>query len=301
MASPKVTIALPVYNGQNYLKNALDSLLAQTYSDFEIILGDNASTDDTTNICRSYAAVDKRISYIRHETNIGAAANYNRLYELAKGTYFKWAAHDDICSPGFLKSCVDKLDHDPSVVLCSPRQIAIDSDGAVIEGYMDKYRELKHIGSPASYKRFHDLSCLNHGCYEVFGLIRYSELGRTPKIANYIGSDRVLLAELSLLGRFWASPEPIYFRRHNAQYCALDNDASRSEWFDPSTNESKSKTHHRNMVEYIRAIQRVRLSYRDKLLCYMVMLDWLKRKRHRLIKEYSTGKYANFQNKIESK
>ena len=287
MTSPKVTIALPVYNGENYLKNALDSLLAQTFSDFEIILGDNASTDDTASICQSYAAADKRIRYIRHETNIGAAANYNQLYELAKGTYFKWAAHDDICSPGFLMSCVDKLENDPTVVLCSPTQIAIDSDGSVIDDYMSKYRELKQIGSTAPYKRFHDLSCLNHGCYEVFGLIRYSELGRTPKIANYIGSDRVLLAELSLLGRFWVSPEPIYFRRHSAQYCALDNDASRSAWFDPNTNGGKTKTHQRNFVEYIRAIQRAKLSYQSKLLCYMVMLDWLKRKRHRLIQEYS--------------
>jgi glycosyltransferase involved in cell wall biosynthesis len=104
---PPVSIGLPVYNGENYLKAALNSLLSQSYGNFELIIGDNASTDETKYICESYAKQDPRIRYFRHKTNIGAAANYNYLFELAQGDYFKWAAHDDVCSPDYLKSCVE--------------------------------------------------------------------------------------------------------------------------------------------------------------------------------------------------
>lgn len=283
--TPKVSIGLPVYNGENYLREALDSLLSQSHKDFELIIGDNASTDNTRNICETYAKKDQRIRYFRHEVNIGAAANYNRIFELAIGNYFKWAAHDDVCSPDFLKDCVEKLDSDPSVVLCYPKEIAIDKNGAIIENYMDKYHKLKNLNSTSTYRRFHDLSCFNHGCYMVFGLIRSSALNLTPKIANYVGSDRVLLAELSLLGGFWESPEPIYFRRHSEQYCALENDSTRTSWFNPDSKQKFAFTDSKNFVEYIRAIHRVNLSRPKKILCYLVLIDWLKKKRHRLFKE----------------
>ena len=282
---PRVTIALPVYNGENYVRKALDSLLAQSYEDFEILIGDNASTDNTQNICQSYAKQDARIQYFRNDTNIGAAANYNRLFERARGEFFKWAAHDDVCSPDYLKSCVEKLDSDASVVLCCPKEVAIDKNGEVIENYMDKYQKLNHLNSTATYRRFHDLSCRNHGCYQVFGLIRTLALKQTPKIANYLGSDRVLLAELALMGRFWESPEPIYLRRHSEQYCALQDDKARTAWFNPNTGRKFSFTDSDNFFEYIKAIQRVNLRFLDKVLCYLVMIDWLKRKRHRLFKE----------------
>jgi glycosyltransferase involved in cell wall biosynthesis len=282
---PRVSIGLPVYNGENYLKEALDSLLSQSYENFELIIGDNASTDNTENICKAYIKQDQRIRYFRHKMNIGAAANYNRVFELAIGDYFRWAAHDDICSPNYLKSCVEKFDSDPSVVLCCPKEIAIDKDSAIIENYMDKYPKLKKLGSSLAYQRFHDLSCLNHGCFMVFGLIRSSALISTPKIANYIGSDRVLLAELSLSGRFWESPEPILFRRHSEQYCALDNHSTRTNWFNPNRQQKITFTNSKNFTEYSRAIRRSKLSWFKKTLCYFILIDWLRKKRRRLFKE----------------
>src|ERR1035438_9843576 len=99
---PRVSIGLPVYNGENYLDPALNSILRQDYSDLELIISDNASTDATGNICREYAAKDPRIRYYRNETNIGASANFNCLVKLARGEYFKWAAHDDVHLQGFL-------------------------------------------------------------------------------------------------------------------------------------------------------------------------------------------------------
>src|SRR5262249_36899823 len=126
---PRVSIGMPVYHGEPFLKEALDSILAQTYSDFELIISDNASTDRTQEICTAYAAKDKRIQYSRNDKNLGAAKNYNRVFELSSGEYFKWAAHDDICAPDFLVRCITVLDQDPSVVLCYPREIGIDEQG----------------------------------------------------------------------------------------------------------------------------------------------------------------------------
>ena len=283
--TPRVSIALPVYNGENYLTDALDSLLSQSYEKFELIIGDNASTDETKNICESYAKKDRRVQYIRHETNIGAAGNYNYLFELAQGEYFKWAAHDDICSPDYLQSSVDKLDSDSSITLCCPKEIAIDKNGDVIENYMDKYHPLKNLASSSTYRRFYDLSCLNHGCYMIFGLTRTNALQMTPKIANYLGSDRVLLAELSLFGRFWESPEPIYFRRHSEQYCALENDNTRTDWFNPSTKQKNSYINSKNFIEYGKAILRVNFSWLQKISCYFILIVWVIKKRRHLFKE----------------
>jgi glycosyltransferase involved in cell wall biosynthesis len=89
---PRVSIGLPVFNGEKYLAEALDSILSQTYRDFKLIISDNASTDRTEQICREYAAKDRRIRYYRNEKNIGAPKNFNRVFELSSGKYFRWDA-----------------------------------------------------------------------------------------------------------------------------------------------------------------------------------------------------------------
>src|SRR5579875_956335 len=107
---PHVSIGVPVYNGERYLAQALDSILAQTFSDYEIIISDNGSTDATPDICRMYAAQDPRIKFHRHDHNRGSAWNYNRVFELSSGTYFGWLSHDDVYDPRFLERCVEVLD-----------------------------------------------------------------------------------------------------------------------------------------------------------------------------------------------
>src|SRR5213083_553738 len=110
MTTPKISIGLPVYNGEKYLAVALKSILSQDYEDFELIISDNASQDRTADICRELSGGDKRVRYSRVEVNRGAAPNYQRVFQLANGKYFKWAAHDDVCLPGFLKGCVEAID-----------------------------------------------------------------------------------------------------------------------------------------------------------------------------------------------
>src|SRR4051794_3298661 len=96
MPPPKLSIGLPVYNGENFLAHAVDSILAQDFRDFELIISDNASTDRTAEICRGYAESDPRVRYVRFETNQGGSRNFCYVFELARGEYFKWAAHDDV-------------------------------------------------------------------------------------------------------------------------------------------------------------------------------------------------------------
>lgn len=96
MPKPAVSIGLPVFNGAVYLRQALNSLLAQTFENFELIVGDNASSDETESICREYAARDSRIRYFRHSENIGAVKNYMFVFEQSRGMFFMWAAHDDL-------------------------------------------------------------------------------------------------------------------------------------------------------------------------------------------------------------
>src|SRR6266568_1753449 len=112
-ARPRLSIGLPVYNGDAFLAESLEALLGQTFENFELIISDNASTDGTADICRSYAKQDSRINYIRQPRNIGCARNYNFLVEQARGELFKAAAHDDLYARDLLRLCVEALDENP--------------------------------------------------------------------------------------------------------------------------------------------------------------------------------------------
>lgn len=130
---PLVSIGMPVRNGEDHLSLALDSLLAQDYGNFELIISDNGSADRTQEICREYAAKDPRIKYIRHPANIGPAENFNFLLEQARGDYFMWAASDDIWDKSFVKTLLDALVADPKRVAAFCPYSFINGIGKPIE------------------------------------------------------------------------------------------------------------------------------------------------------------------------
>jgi|TARA_B100001105_G_C22321088_1_gene412571 glycosyltransferase involved in cell wall biosynthesis len=115
---PIVSIGLPVYNGEDFLKYALDSLLSQTFRDFELIISDNASTDNTPKICQEYVLRDKRIRYIRQNNNMGALWNFNFVLKQSNKEYFIWVSSDDKLHPEFLEKNIDILEKNKNVV-CS--------------------------------------------------------------------------------------------------------------------------------------------------------------------------------------
>jgi glycosyltransferase involved in cell wall biosynthesis len=117
-SQPLVSIGLPVFNGAPSVRTAIESLLAQTYPHFELIISDNASTDATGRICQELAAHDGRIRYQRNPANLGAIANFHRVVHLARGAFFMWAAHDDWWDPEFIEANLKALCQDRTVIGC---------------------------------------------------------------------------------------------------------------------------------------------------------------------------------------
>ncbi len=259
----KVSIGLPVYNGENYLAEAIESVLAQTYENFELIISDNASTDGTEAICRAYAAKDGRITYIRNPQNLGAAPNYNQTFHAASGSYFKWIAHDDRCAPEFLARSVEILDNEPNVVICYSQTVLIDEHGGVLEYYSDDL----HLRSPKPYERFHKLVNTPGWCNPIFGLMRSSVLARTPLIANYPRSDRNLLAELTLYGEFHELPDFLLYRRVHPQISTevYNEEKDLAVWFDTRNKNRLVLPRWRRYSDYLQMARRAPISMTDRL------------------------------------
>jgi glycosyltransferase involved in cell wall biosynthesis len=205
----RVSIGLPVYNGERFLGEALGSLLGQTYTEFELIISDNASTDGTEQICRRYAARDQRVRYYRNSTNIGIGRNFNRVFELSTGEYFKWASADDVCKPEHLAACLRMMDSDETVVLVYPKTSFIDENGSPLK-LEDPGWDLR---SEAAHERLRYVIRARHWVNPHYGLIRAGALAKTRLMPSYPGGDYRLLAELSLRGKFVEIPDNVFFRR----------------------------------------------------------------------------------------
>jgi len=281
-AHSRVAIGLPVYNGGNYLAQALDSILAQTYEDFELVISDNASTDRTEEISREYAEKDARIRYVRNEMNRGAAWNYNRVFEETAAEYFKWAAHDDLIAPDYIEHCVRVLDGDARIVLCYPRTRIIDENGGMKEDYFDNL----HLVSAPAHERFRRvLFELTGECNAIFGLIRREELSRTNLIGSFHSSDIVLLAELALRGEFFEIEERLFFRRDHPDTSVRlhRSKEDRTAWFDPKKAGRSPMLMWRWLSEYAKAIRRVPMSAGEKRRCYALLGKWV-RVHHRALR-----------------
>ena len=269
---PRVSIGLPVLNGEKYLPDTLACILAQSFSDFELIISDNASTDATEAICRDYASRDSRIRYYRNYENVGAARNFNLVFGHSRGEYFKWAAHDDQIAPTFLSRCVEALDQDNYAVLAYSKAKIIDANGEIVGDYKVS---LPNIDSASPHRRFADLVLINHLCVKIFGVIRADILRRTPLIGSYIASDRVLLAELGLYGRFCQIPEYLFSMRDHAERSLRAMPFHfRAAWFDPANRGRLIFPHMKFFREYFRCVSRVPLSTPARALCSLQLLRW---------------------------
>jgi glycosyltransferase involved in cell wall biosynthesis len=207
--SPLITIGLPVYNSERYLTQSLDSLLAQTYRDFVLVISDNASTDRTAEICRSYAEADRRVQYFRNDTNIGNPRNFNRVCSLVTTKYLKWSTSDDLWAPDFLERALEIMERDPTVAVCHPQAYLVDADGGILQAYDDDL----HLVQEDPADRFIALLERIKLAHQHLGLIRMSDLGQAHLLGTHVGSDYNLLAELTLYGKFYQLPERLFFRR----------------------------------------------------------------------------------------
>lgn len=279
--SPRVSIGMPVYNGERYLEEALDSILAQSFDNFEVVISDNASTDRTEEICRAYAQKDERIRYIRMRENCGVIENFNNVFQLSVGEYFKWAASDDVCEHDYLRKAVEMLDRDPSIVLVWARTLGLDEYGTVVplEYEISDLNSAESVYSPDPTVRFRRL--LRNFWWAdgpLYGVIRATALSQTsaPGHHRHMSSDQILLTELSLKGRFYEIPDERFFtrvhgRKTSWQQRTMRDRARLVDREDPGTGVRgwwrMLRGYPHRIVLYLRCIADAPLSPRQKLVC----------------------------------
>jgi glycosyltransferase involved in cell wall biosynthesis len=272
----RVSVGVPVFNGARYLEDCLDSLLAHTYRDVEILISDNASTDRTPDICRLYCERDERVRYYRQPRNRGVGANYRFLVDHAGGEFFKWAAYDDICAPQFIERCVAALDRAPSDVLAFPYTTFIDGAGEPLPRVDGGVRWRNHA-TPIG--RLNDLLADHTRSFAKwqFGVIRRDALVRTGLIRNYDASDLVLMAELALLGGFARVSEPLFrLRIHEATSgVANASPAELADWYDPDRGDHYPLDRTSMFLGYLGAVASSPLSAHEKAAGTGLVARWL--------------------------
>ena len=274
-AAPRLSIGLPVYNGEKYLAESLDTLLGQSYEDFELIISDNASTDGTAGICRRYMKQDSRIRYICQPRNIGAAPNHNFVVGQARGELFKWAASDDLYARDLLKCCVDALDEYPHVVLAHSWTALIDSSGQVTEA-------IEYPLATASLRAPERFQSMLYGKAgdDSYGVIRTEVLRRTSLHDSYHHADRTITTEFVLHGSFYQVPDWLYCRRDHPgraerarpsvrARCANLDPRRADPWRHPAI-----RLYAEYLWGYVAAIRRAPLSPADRQECYRHLARW---------------------------
>ena len=283
-AIPLVGIGLPVYNGERFLTATLDSILAQTFKDFELIISDNGSTDKTQEICVEYSRRDSRIRYIRQEINLGASRNYNLVFEMTAGKYFRWAAADDLFSADSLEKCVATLEKYPEAVLCYPKTTLIDQNGQTIRLYEDQLDLRFPNASDRFREALHRIGMVN----VLYGLIRSDMLRKTSLMGNYPGTDMALLAELTLYGQFFEIPHHLFFRRmHPQAFSSITTLKEEQEFFDPKMKTKIILRSWRHLYQHFVSIGRAPLGLTGKVQCAKVAIRTGISSRHELLKEIS--------------
>lgn len=271
---PRVSIGLPVYNGEDLLPQTLDNLLGQTFTDFELIISDNASSDRTEAICRDYAQRDSRIRYYRQSENRGAAWNDNWVLAQAEGEYFKWSAHDDVHASTFLEHCVAALDQNPAWVMCFCRTEAIDWFGNPKASGCDPVQRTLDHARP--HRRFAAVVVETFWCAELYGVTRTAIARQLPAMAPSYGMDRVVLAALTLQGQIRILPEVLFWRRiHRKQSSCLDRASQTAFQIGNQRQRPSRPWYERQSIGFIQAIFQAPLSWGDRLACLTVVFRYL--------------------------
>lgn len=273
---PRLSVGLPVYNGERYLAEAIDALLGQSYRDFELIISDNASTDTTADICRRYADQDSRVRYFRQPRNIGQSPNHDFVFQQSRGELFKWASHDDLYARDLLLRCVEALDEHPEVVLSHVPSAIIDGAGTITQ---PTSYALATADERAS-ERFRSVLFVDGGD-DIYGVIRTDVLRRIPPQGSYHHSDRTFVAEIALHGPFHTVPEWLYFRRDHPDRALRVAPTKRAYCtrMDPRRGNRLRHPTVRLLAEYVwgfvAAIRRAPLGPADRLQCYRHLAAWL--------------------------
>jgi glycosyltransferase involved in cell wall biosynthesis len=264
MNEPKVIIGLPVYNGEKFLGAAIESHLSQSFTDFDLVISDNGSTDATSEICAAHASKDKRVKYWRSAENRGILWNHRRVFDAVTNPsqYFRWAGADDIMGPGLLQAMVDALNTRPEVVAVMPDTMNIDVRGEII-GSMSRVLDLQ---SSDVFERAHDVLVANYQHVVAYGLLRASTLRVMRTRPDYIGWDPVFIWELALRGQVVQTAGPVLLRRfHTGSISRVKTVKEMRKWVEPNAKSGMNFPHWAWAYERVRVLFACPLSRRDRL------------------------------------
>ena len=250
-AAPTVSIGVPVRNGERFLPETLESLLAQSFTDLEILVCDNASDDRTRVIVRDFSRSDRRVRYVRQPHDIGFVANCNYALALANGRFFQWTAADDVWHPDFVRQAVDVLQTDRTVISCYAETAIIDASGTVIN-HEDYVLDLDAAVPSQRLRAFFSANRRRgYRSHAIFGLTRTDVLRDVGGHSQHVSGDWVTLVALCARGRIHRLPQVLFYNRdHTDRSTGAQGRTTRcgsalsqrlgggprpsSEWFDPA-------------------------------------------------------------------
>ena len=310
--TPLISIGVPVYNGEKYLAATVDSILSQTFADFELVISDNGSTDGTQAMCEAYAARDPRVRYFRESENRGAPWNIDRVVQLSRGEFFKWQSADDTLAPTFLEKCLAVFQRDPGVGVVMSRCAAIDGRGELIDtaGYEARTGEKaprftddcepyrwEYLTSTRADRRFKGLLLYSERCFEEFGLMRKETLLKTGLHRPYRGSEKVCVSELAIAGRFCEIPEVLFFNRwHDDRFSAIATAAQQLQWVNPKAKPAFVWPRQLHCAcGYFWATFRMKMKWHERMGCWAAFAQWVLRphKWREMLRESFLGKGMN--------
>lgn len=213
---PMVSVGLPVYNGGRLLPHAIESILAQDFDDFELLISDNCSTDETAEVCLDYQRRDERVRYYRFDENRGGLCNFLNVLGLAQAPFFMWASHDDLRRETFIRACLASFHQDQSVVLVYPFTTILDSDSR----FRGIARDTYSVNQESPAERFKNLIWGIGMCNAFYGIFRSSALKKVKSWWTSLYFDNLALAEIALLGKIVQLEEPLFVRRLTGRYTA---------------------------------------------------------------------------------
>ena len=283
MAERRLTIGLPVYNSETYLAASLESLLAQTYGDFRLLISDNASTDGTADICAEYAKRDSRIDYHGNAGNIGMSPNFNLVAERCETPFFKWSTADDLWAPTMVEKTIAVIEADDSIALCYPKTVLMSE----LEGTERQYDDNLHLMHDDPAGRFMDVKANIGLCNLHLGISRTAALRKTSMLRSFPGADMNLVAELAIYGKFFEVQEYLFFRRFHedsSSWARQDADHQKRRFHSAKTQNIKL-IHWAAHGEYFNTVRHSPFSWGEKNRLYRFLLRRMMWERGRLLGE----------------
>jgi glycosyltransferase involved in cell wall biosynthesis len=274
--SPLLSFAIPIRNGERFLPRLLDSLLAQDFSNFEIVISDNASTDRTAEVCQQYCLQDQRIRYHRNSENIGLNANFNLLITLAQGKYMRWIGADDRLEPDYARKCVAALEARPDLIGVTTYQDFIDDHGN--RDYCEYTGD--RLDFPQAHKRYARMVWFMSRDFRyidpIYTMVRRDVLAEIGGHKPVLGADQVLAVELSLHGAFGHIPECLAHRGwHFSEKLWPSRDQVLQQNFHKDYSKVKQQTYLNVVWSFWQPVLSLPLSWSEKLLCVPTITYYL--------------------------